>query len=55
MEKNKLAGASHPQFSHDLAPSDFFLFRHIKGKLQRTEFTEKDDLLAEIQEILNGK
>jgi hypothetical protein len=30
------------------------LFGDIKDRLQKNEFTEKDDLLAEIQEILNG-
>jgi hypothetical protein len=30
------------------------LFGYIRDKFQGTEFTEKDDLLAEIQESLNG-
>jgi hypothetical protein len=54
-EKNNLRGAPHHPFSVDIAPSNFFLFRCIKGKLQETEFTEKDDLLAEIREISNGR
>jgi hypothetical protein len=54
MEKNNLRGAPHPAFSPDLAHSDFLLFGCIIGKLQGAEFTEKDDLLAEIREILNG-
>jgi hypothetical protein len=54
MEENNLRGAPHPRFSLDMAPSDFFLSRDIKGKLQGTEFTEKDDLLVEIRETLNG-
>jgi hypothetical protein len=30
------------------------LFGYIRGELQGTEFREKDDLVAEILEILNG-
>jgi hypothetical protein len=30
------------------------LFSYIKGKFRGTEFTERDDLLAEVGEILNG-
>jgi histone-lysine N-methyltransferase SETMAR len=54
MERNNPRVAPHPPFSPDLAPSDFFLFDCIKGKLQGSEFTEADGLLAEIWEILNG-
>jgi hypothetical protein len=54
MEKNNLRGVPHPPFSSDPAPSDFFLFGYIKAKLQGTKFTEKDDLLVEIHELLNG-
>jgi hypothetical protein len=54
MERNDLRGAPHPLFSPGLALSHFFLFGYIKGKSQETEFAEKDDLLAEIPEILNG-
>jgi hypothetical protein len=54
MEKSP-RGGPHPPFSVDLALSGLFLFGHIKGKLHMTEFTEKDDFLAEILGILNGK
>jgi transposase len=54
IEKNNIRRAQHPPFSPDLAPFDFLLFGYIKRTLQRIEFTEKDDLLAEIREILNG-
>jgi histone-lysine N-methyltransferase SETMAR len=53
MKKSNLRGAQHPPFSLDLAPSDILLFYYIKSKLQGTQFTEKDNLLAEIQEKLN--
>jgi histone-lysine N-methyltransferase SETMAR len=52
--RNSLRKAPHLPFSPDLAPSDFFLFGSIDGKLQGTEFMEKGDLLGEIREILNG-
>jgi hypothetical protein len=52
--ENNLSGAPHPPSSPDLALSDFFLFGYIKGNLQRTESAKKDDLVAEIREVLNG-
>jgi hypothetical protein len=54
MEKNNLRGAPDSLFSPSLAPSDLFLFGYIKGKLQGTELVEKDDILTEIHEALNG-
>lgn len=36
---------SHPPYSPDLAPSDFYLFKHLKGHLKGKKFTNSDDLL----------
>jgi hypothetical protein len=54
MERNNRRGAPHPPFSPNLAHSHFFLFGYIEAKLKATELTEKDGLLAEIREMLNG-
>jgi transposase len=54
MEENNTKRALHPPFSPDLAPFDFLLFGYIKRTLQGIEFTEKDDLLAKIREIVKG-
>jgi transposase len=42
--------APHPPYSPDLAPSDFFLFVHIKQKIAGQEFLSADDLLEAIRE-----
>jgi hypothetical protein len=38
LEDKNLKSAPHPPYSPDLAPSDFFLFGHVKRLLQGTEF-----------------
>jgi len=35
---------SHPPYSPDLAPSDYFLFRHLKKHLRGNHFANKEDL-----------
>jgi len=35
---------SHPPYSPDLTPSDFYLFRHLKQHLRGTRFFEDDEL-----------
>jgi len=35
---------SHPPYSPDLAPSDFYLFRHLKQQLHGTRFFDDDEL-----------
>ena len=42
----------HPPYSSDLAPSDFFLFGYVKGKLEGERFEEPEDLLFRIREII---
>jgi histone-lysine N-methyltransferase SETMAR len=41
--------APHPPYSPDLAPSDFFLFGHLKGCLKGTKFQDSQELLSFIQ------
>ena len=37
---------SHPPYSPDLAPSDYYLFRNLKSHLRGTRFREHDELKA---------
>jgi transposase len=47
--ENRLEMASHPLYSPDLTPYDFFLFRHVKHELDEAEFPSEEILLAAIQ------
>jgi histone-lysine N-methyltransferase SETMAR len=38
MARNKIVITSHPPYSPDLAPSDFYLFGHVKGLLRGESF-----------------
>jgi hypothetical protein len=51
-EDNRLRLAVHPTYAPDLAPSDFFLFTHIKYCLQGIAFLSREELLAAIHEIV---
>jgi histone-lysine N-methyltransferase SETMAR len=53
-EENRLCLAVHPPYSPDLAPSDFFLFGHIKHCLQGIAFPSRAELLAAIYEIVGA-
>jgi hypothetical protein len=54
-EENWLRLAVHPPPSPDLAPSDFFLFGHIKHCIQGIAFQPREELLAAIYEIVGTK
>jgi transposase len=43
----------HPSYSPDLAPSDFWLFGHVKTELVGQTFDEPEQLLEGITEFLN--
>jgi hypothetical protein len=45
LEDSNLKSAPLPPYSPDLAPSDFFLFGHVKRLIQRTEFWTAEELL----------
>jgi transposase len=51
-EANRLRFAIRPPYSHDLAPSDFFLFGHLKHCLQGITFPSREELLAAIHETV---
>jgi histone-lysine N-methyltransferase SETMAR len=50
--ENGLQPATHPPYSLDLAPSDFFLFGYVKDRLQGIVFVSGEELLAGIREVL---
>lgn len=45
----------HPPYSPDLAPSDFFLFNHLKKHLRGQVFANKHDLRAAVESFLGEK
>jgi hypothetical protein len=52
--KNQLLHVPHQSYSPDLAPSDFWLFEHIKTGLAGRSFTEPEELLEGVWEFLEG-
>jgi transposase len=50
--ENGMRVATHPPDSPDLAPSDFFLFEHVKNGLQGITFQSHDELLTGIVAVL---
>jgi hypothetical protein len=53
-EHNPLKRFSHPQYSPDIFPSDFYLFRKMKSALTGQEIFDEIDLLELVTEILSG-
>ena len=49
---NNMTVVSHPPYSPDLAPSDFFLFPKLKMKLKGRRF-QTEEIQAESQAVLN--
>jgi hypothetical protein len=43
--------ADHPSYSPNLAPSDFYLFGHVKGVLRGESFETREQLLSTIEGI----
>jgi hypothetical protein len=44
IEKNSFTSISHPPYSHDIAPYDFYLFENVKYKLTDHGFDSVDEL-----------
>ena len=42
---------SHPPYSPDIAPSDFFLFGYLKHLIKGRNFASSDELIASLREI----
>jgi hypothetical protein len=49
-----MKSAPHPPYSPDLGPSDFDLFRYVKGCLAGLSFGDADQLLAIVEGVLEG-
>jgi hypothetical protein len=49
---NRMKQALHPSYSPDLAPSDFFLFGYVKGKLMGCRAETPSELLIRIRVFL---
>ena len=45
----------HPPYSTDLAPSDYWLFAHLKKKLQGKKFGSNKKEIAEIEAYFDAK
>jgi hypothetical protein len=48
-----MAAISHPPYSPDLAPCDFFLFPKIKLKLKGRQFDTIEEIQSESQSVLD--
>jgi histone-lysine N-methyltransferase SETMAR len=51
--ENHIGRLPHPPYSPDLAPSDFWLFGHVKTSVVGQTFDEPEQLLETITEFLN--
>jgi transposase len=51
--ENHIERVPHPSYSLDLAPSDFWIFDHMKTSLIGQTFDEPEQLLEAITEFLN--
>jgi hypothetical protein len=49
-----MKSAPHSPYSPDLAPSDFYLFGYIKRCLAGLSFDDTDQLLATVEDFLEG-
>jgi hypothetical protein len=54
LERRKLTRMSHPPYSPDLAPCDFFLFGYLKGKLAGQSFDTLAGIQGAVREVLEG-
>jgi transposase len=54
MAENSMKLAPHPPYSPDVAPSDFYLFGDVKGRLTGQMFESREDLFDAIIEILRS-
>jgi hypothetical protein len=50
--ENQIVHFQHPPYSHDLAPSDFWLFGYMKAGLARQSFAEPEGLFEGIMAFL---
>jgi hypothetical protein len=53
MSENHILHVRHRPYSPDLAPSDFWIFGHMKTALVGQTFEEPEELLEAVMEFLN--
>jgi hypothetical protein len=53
MEELHFKRTAHPHFSHDIAPSDFFLFGWLKGELSSRWVGDISEFFELVDEILS--
>ena len=46
---------AHPPYSPDLAPSDFYLFSHLKKYLRGTQFSNKEELMETVNDFFSSR
>jgi hypothetical protein len=54
IDRHKLVTVSHPPYSQDLVPSNFYLFGYRKGRLAKSHGTTKEKLFRNVTEILDS-
>jgi hypothetical protein len=54
MTQNAIVVAAHPPHSPDLAPSDFYLFGHVKGLLRGESFETGERLLSAVEDFFRS-
>jgi hypothetical protein len=52
--ENGMKSALNPPYSPDLAPLDFYLFGYVKGYLAVLSFEGADQLIAAVEDVLEG-
>ena len=55
VERNGYELIPHPAYSHDLAPSDFFLFPNLKKDIRGLHFRSDEEVVTAVEEWVNGK
>jgi hypothetical protein len=54
IDRHKFVRVHHPPYSPDLAPTDFYLFEYMKGKLALCHGTTKEEFFGSVTEILDS-
>jgi histone-lysine N-methyltransferase SETMAR len=54
MAPNAMVVGTHPPYSLDLAPSDFYLFGDVTGLLRGESFETREQLLSAVEDIVKS-